>query len=641
MEVKEKHDFDLEDEDKVHIETDSISEESSEEDREQWDKKIEFILSMLGYIVGLGNFWRFPYLCMRNGGGAFLFPFIICCIFIAFPLFFLEVSLGQFTARSTVQCWEVCPLFRGVGMGMVILNVVCALYYVMVVTWTLYYLYNSFISPLPWTTCGNIWNTEQCYNGPITALRNNNYTRAVGYINNTEVHSSLLTAKNFSDVNSTISNSSSYGNFSIDRISSQEEFWQYKVLDMSKGIEEMGSLNLNILICLLVSWVVLFLCLMKGIKSVGKVVYVTATLPYILMIILLVRGLTLPGAMNGIRYYIYPNFTRIGDPKVWIEAAIQVFYSTCVCWGPLITMASYNKFNNNCLRDSAMLITMGEGFSVFGGFVVFSVLGFMAHSNGVEIEDVVKSGPGLIYIAYPEVVAKLPLPNLWAVIFFIMILTIGLDSQFAGIEPIIAVFCDSFRYIRKRRMMFTAVLMASFFLLGLPFCFQGGIYVFQLMDWYIAAFCIPIFGIIECLVFGWIYGADNFSRDIELMIGRPIPIVIRILWCFVTPVLLFILLVMIVVRYESPTYGDYSYPLLANVFGFTYALVPLLPVIICAVITVFQSEGNTVLEKFRNSLRPTMLWQPGDKNERKRYMEMDVIDTQTFSERISLTLLGR
>lgn len=111
-------------------------------------------------------------------------------------------------------------------MGMVILNVVCALYYVMVVTWTLYYLYNSFISPLPWTTCGNIWNTEQCYNGPITALHNNNYSRAVGYINNTEVHSSLLIAKNFSDVNSTISNLSSYGNFSIDRISSQEEFWQ-------------------------------------------------------------------------------------------------------------------------------------------------------------------------------------------------------------------------------------------------------------------------------------------------------------------------------------------------------------------------------------------------------------------------------
>ncbi|CAG2189983.1 Sodium- and chloride-dependent taurine transporter [Mytilus edulis] len=486
MEVKEKHDFDLEDEDKVHIETDSISEESSEEDREQWDKKIEFILSMLGYIVGLGNFWRFPYLCMRNGGGECL----------SIPVHYL------------LHFHSVSVVFPG---G---------------VTWTVH-------------------STE---------------------------HSPMLGGMSF--------------------------IQRYKVLDMSKGIEEMGSLNLNILICLLVSWVVLFLCLMKGIKSVGKVVYVTATLPYILMIILLVRGLTLPGAMNGIRYYIYPNFTRIGDPKVWIEAAIQVFYSTCVCWGPLITMASYNKFNNNCLRDSAMLITMGEGFSVFGGFVVFSVLGLWHISNGVEIEDVVKSGPGLIYIAYPEVVAKLPLPNLWAVIFFIMILTIGLDSQ-------------------------------------------GGIYVFQLMDWYIAAFCIPIFGIIECLVFGWIYGADNFSRDIELMIGRPIPIVIRILWCFVTPVLLFILLIMIVVRYESPTYGEYSYPLLANVFGFTYALVPLLPVIICAVITVLQSDGNSVLEKFRNSLRPTMLWQPGDKNERKRYMEMDVIDTQTFSERISLTLLGR
>ncbi|XP_046577600.1 sodium- and chloride-dependent glycine transporter 2-like [Haliotis rubra] len=203
---------------------------------------------------------------------------------------------------------------------------------------------------------------------------------------------------------------------------------KYNVLSVSPGLEQLGNIKWELVLCLFVSWFLIFACLAKGVRSVGKVVYVTATLPYVFLFILLVRGLTLPGGTDGALFYITPNFRKLLNIQVWIEACVQVFFSLGPAWGGIITLSSFNKFNSNCLRNAVICTSVGAGTSLFAGAVVFSVLGFMAHNAGVPIADVVSSGPGLGFVIYPEALAQLPLPQIWSFVFFIMLVLLILDS---------------------------------------------------------------------------------------------------------------------------------------------------------------------------------------------------------------------
>lgn len=141
---------------------DSESDSSGLQERAVWGRKIEYLLSLFGYSVGLGNIWRFPYLCMRNGGGAFLIPFFILLIFCGVPLYFLEVSLGQFTGKSPVIVWSISPLFKGLGWLMMTISFVLAWYYNTVIAWVIYYFVHAFFPKIPWSTCDNWWNTDHC-----------------------------------------------------------------------------------------------------------------------------------------------------------------------------------------------------------------------------------------------------------------------------------------------------------------------------------------------------------------------------------------------------------------------------------------------------------------------------------------------
>lgn len=615
MELKEDHE-------KIALSEDTASEET--EEREKWDKKAESILSMLGFCVGLGNIWRFPYLCMRNGGGAFLIPFLFFLFFCGLPLYTLEVTMGQFSGKGIVKVWDVCPIFRGVGFGISILSTISCSYYIIIISWTTFYLINSFKSPLPWTLCSEDWNTPFC--------RIKNHGPTGESVNGTRYN---VTSSSYANTSIALRNQSRL--FSTP----EEEFWQGKVLNLSDGLESIGQIQWHLALCFFAAWVMVYLCLIKGVKTVGKVVYVTATLPYILLVIILIRGLTLPGSLDGVLFYITPEFERLKDGKVWAEAAIQIFYSSGIVWGALITMASYNKFHNKCLRDCYALVLAGEGTSIFGGFVVFSVLGYMAHENGVSIEKVVKSGPGLGFIAYPEALAKLPLPNLWAVVFFIMLLTVGLDSTFGTIEPVFTALSDSFRIWRKRRALLTALFSTVCFLVGLIMCTEGGMYVFQLIDWYSAAIAVPLFGFFECITFGWIYGAEMFSRDVTMMTGQGIPPLIRICWCFITPTILLIIMIVTLHSYVPPEYGSYKYPPWAQVFGWFVAVIPLIPIPVFAYREIKNANGRTYMEKLKNSLRPNDQWGPNHTQERKRYKGEDREYTGSLLENIVINVTGK
>ncbi|XP_071124568.1 sodium- and chloride-dependent glycine transporter 1-like [Mytilus edulis] len=599
-------------------------------ERGKWNNKIEYSLSIIGFLVGLGNLWRFPYICMRNGGGAFLIPFLFFLIFCGIPLFFIETAMGQFSGKGMLQVWDICPMFKGLGFGFLVPNLMWNVYYTVIFGWALYYIGNSFISPLPWTTCDNEWNSHSC------ALDSS----FIGRLGNPDTFSYLDT--NGTD-NATrhlnITSSLTLTNQNVSWITAQEEFWQINVLQMSTGVHEIGHLNWRMILCLLGGWVLIGLCIFKGVKSVGKVVYVTATLPYILLTIILIRGLTLDGSINGVILYLRPDFSKLLKTQIWIEAALQVCYSLGPGSGILITQASFNKFDNNLIRDSIMFSMISEFTSIFSGLVIFTVLGFMAGEMSIPLEKIVKGGPGLAFIVYPEALSKLPGENVWSCIFFVMILCVGLDSHFVTVEALIGVFTDGFHRLRNRRELVTVAWCLGSFVLGLIFCTQGGIYIFQLIDWYVAALSLPIISFLECILLGWIYGMERFSKDVNLMLGRGIPIFFRVCIMFVTPLIMFVLIISTLIGYQPPTYGSYKYPKVAAAIGMMLSILPVVPIVIFALVAIIQAEGDSVYKKIANALKPTSQWKPVNQ-EYEAVCKENNVNNMNALEKIKLNLLG-
>ncbi|XP_033761591.1 sodium-dependent proline transporter-like [Pecten maximus] len=406
----------VEDHNKNGEEIDMVLEEHhrmfSERPREEWTNKLEYLLSLVGYTVGLGSVWRFPYLCIKNGGGAFLIPFIIFTLLCGFPLFYLELALGQFSGKSALTTWSICPLFDGIGYSMIIASGIGAWYYCQVVGWVLLYLGYAFFPTQPWSTCSNDWNTDHC-----VVLRTGNEQVNYSDVN----YSNFTKASTQNDVFSTAAT----------------EFWKYKLLNVSSGIDVLGSPQLQLAIALFAAKLAIFLCLVKGVKSVGKVVYVTVIAPFALLLVLLVRSLWLDGSFDGVMLYLTPDFSRLAHYQVWLEAALQVFYSLGPIFGGVITMSSYQKFHGNILRDTAVVVAADLFSNFLCGLVIFSILGFLAHEAGLSVDEVAESGPGLVFIVYPEVLQRLPLPHLWAVIFFFMLFTVGIDTQIAFITAVV------------------------------------------------------------------------------------------------------------------------------------------------------------------------------------------------------------
>ncbi|XP_046561747.1 sodium- and chloride-dependent creatine transporter 1-like [Haliotis rubra] len=142
--------------------------------RESWSRHLDYMLTMVGYCVALGNILRFPYICNRNGGGAFLIPFILLLLITGFPSFFLESMISQFSGKGAKHVWSFCPLLKGVGVGSLLINCLYMPYYTLFLAWSIYYMVKSCSSVLPWTTCGNSWNTDLCIDDMNTTSNGTN-----------------------------------------------------------------------------------------------------------------------------------------------------------------------------------------------------------------------------------------------------------------------------------------------------------------------------------------------------------------------------------------------------------------------------------------------------------------------------------
>ncbi|KAL7978968.1 hypothetical protein Chor_001271 [Crotalus horridus] len=441
------------------------------QERETWGKKIDFLLSVVGFSVDLANVWRFPYLCYKNGGGAFLIPYSLFLIIAGMPLFYMELALGQYNREGAATVWKICPLFKGVGYAVILIALYVGFYYNVIIAWSLYYL--------------------------------------------------------------------------------------RRVLQISRGIHEIGQPRWQLVLCLLVVVIILFFSLWKGVKTSGKVVWITATLPYIVLSVLLIHGLTLPGAYEGIKAYLNIDFGRLREAQVWIDAATQIFYSLGAGFGVLIAFASYNEFHNNCYRDALMTSTINCVTSFISGFAIFSILGYMAHIYKVSIKDVATEGAGLVFILYPEAISTLNGSTFWAIM--------------GGMEAVITGLADDFEILKRNRKLFTLLVCIGTFLLSLLCVSNGGIYILTLLDTYAAGTSILFAVLVEAIGVSWFYGVDRFSEDIQRMLGFKPGIYWRLCWKFVSPAFLLFVILVSIINSKSLTYDQYTFPAWANSVGWAIA----------------------------------------------------------------------
>ncbi|XP_041836326.1 sodium- and chloride-dependent GABA transporter 2-like [Melanotaenia boesemani] len=541
--------------------------------RGKWGSKKEFILSVAGAIIGLGNVWRFPYLCYKNGGGAFLIPYTLFLVTCGIPLFVLEAALGQYTSLGGIVCWrKICPLFEGMGYASQMIIFYGNISYVVILAWAFLYFFSSFSGVLPWSTCNNTWNTDHC-------MEINNYNATANW-------TSPLNASSSSVI----------------------EFWQRRVLNISPGIETLGGIRWDLSLCLLLSWVICYFCVWKGVRSTGKATYFTATFPFLLLVVLLFRGMTLPGAFHGIKYYLYPNPSRLADPQVWMDAGTQIFYSYALCLGYLTTFGSYNKYNNNCYRDSFYLCLLNSGTSFTSGFAIFSVLGYMSQKQGVDISTVAESGPGLVFIVYPQAVTLLPWPQVWSVCFFTMIILLGIDSQFAGLENIMTSLADVYpSHIQKgcRRELYLILICAVCYVLGLFLVSEAGAYILQIFDHYVCSGpTLLLMAIFQSVIIGWIYGAERFYDNIEDMVGyRPL-FIFKYCWLYVTPLICSGTLIFLLLRYTPMRFNNtYVYPWWAYCVGWFLAMSSLSMIPINMICKLAKEKG-TLWQRIKTSSQP-------------------------------------
>lgn len=546
-----------------------VQQTSLERPRETWSKKMDFLLSVIGYAVDLGNVWRFPYICYQNGGGAFLLPYLLMAVFGGVPLFYMELALGQFHRSGCISIWKhICPIFKGIGFAICIIALYIAFYYNTIMAWALYYLLSSFRPTLPWTTCTNSWNTENCHRYMYT------------------------------DHNVSWSNSST---------SPAEEFYTRQVLQVhrSPGLHQLGSVSWQLALCLLFIFTIVYFSIWKGVKTSGKVVWVTATFPYLVLLVLLIRGATLPGAWRGVVFYLKPDWGKLLSTTVWIDAAAQIFFSLGPGFGVLLAFASYNPFHNNCYKDALVTSSVNCLTSFLSGFVIFTVLGYMAEMRQQDVDAVAKdAGPSLLFIIYAEAIANMPAATFFSIIFFLMIIMLGLDSTFAGLEGVITAMLDEFPHILvKRREWFVLGLVCVCYLGALSTLTYGGAFVVKLFEEYATGPAVITVVLLEVIAVSWFYGTNRFCNDVQVMIGFSPGCFWRICWVAICPCFLLFIIISFLAFPPEVRLFHYHYPPWTTVLGYCIGVSSFICVPTYMVYHLLNAKG-TFKQRLLKSISP-------------------------------------
>eukprot|EP01062_Namystynia_karyoxenos_P064828 TRINITY_DN5795_c2_g1_i1.p1 TRINITY_DN5795_c2_g1~~TRINITY_DN5795_c2_g1_i1.p1 ORF type:complete len:867 (+),score=256.58 TRINITY_DN5795_c2_g1_i1:83-2602(+) len=486
-------------------------------ERERWSGRCVFILAAMGSAIGLGNFWRFPFLVYRYGGGTFLIPYVISLLVIGIPMLLLELGLGQKMQAGDVKAFgRIHSRLRGVGMASVFASFIVVTYYCVIIAWTAVYFVESFLPDQPWRPWGNSSNAADAGaarpGGQPCAVRPewHFYHELLGLWN--ESCGAVGGAK-------------------------------------PHGWGDSAEQNTNQIGALAAVWAIVCASVLYGVRTASWVVRVSMPLPFLLALILFFRAVTLDGAGDGVHAYLGKwDWDLLREPEMWTDAMGQTFFTLSVCFGVMTSYGSYRP-REAPIMGNVFVVAIGNClFSFFCGFIVFGILGYMAFKQEedcmadmrlrtgtanatlchVPVEEVVQGGIPLVFIVFPTALATMGTSgHFFAVLTFLTLFTLGWDSAFSLLEAITTVILDSefagkstrarINSLCRRRVaapLVTVTVSLAAFGGGLAFTPDTGLYWLDLVDHYATNYTMIIDGVLQAVGVGWVWGYRRAAKTV-------------------------------------------------------------------------------------------------------------------------------
>ncbi|KAF0300029.1 Sodium-dependent dopamine transporter [Amphibalanus amphitrite] len=523
--------------------------------RDRWRSQCDFLLSLIGYSVGTGNLWRFPYLCYKFGGGTFVVAYVVMLLVLGIPMYTMEVTLGQFARQSpNVLFRQLAPLFSGVGYGIIIIGTLMCFNYNVTITWVLSFLVASFRGELEWSRCGHIYNSPRCFT----------------VAGDERCRSASLGA---------------------------DVFWNntcYPAYQLLEGHAEPNSE------CLFLSGNDTLVYRLGNNRALASEEYFNNH----------VLGMNNYDLYEGIAINMKPDISQLTDPTLWSAAAAQILYSLGCGQCGLFAMGSFNRLNNNCMRDAILVSLVDTATSVIATLIVFSMLGSLAHTLCRDVGRVVTSDVGMAFVTYPEMMVHTPLPPVFSALFFVMMVSLGIDTQFIAVEALVIAAVDQWPSLKKQKRYLAVGLCVLFFLSNLSVCMDGGMLIFALVDHYAFTFSLFFVVLLQAVAVGWVYGAErligNMRSDMEIGLPPALAAYWRLSWRLAVPAVCLLGLATTVYLHQPASYGGRRFPIWADAVGLGIMLAPAALVLSTMLAEAGIRQGRP--HRWRELLTPTDQW---------------------------------
>lgn len=276
----------------------------------------------------------------------------------------------------------------------------------------------------------------------------------------------------------------------------------------SENLSKIGEFFIPIAGGVIASWIILWFISHRSIdKGIGLASKILIPAVFIIMAIIVIFALTLPGASIGINALINPNWNLLWDINIWIVAFSQIVFSLGIGEALALTYASYLSDNKGLTDNVFLVVASNSSFEIFTAFGVFSILGYMSATSGTPMVQLVSEGTGLIFVVFPKIFSLMGFAGrILAPLFFLAVLFAGISSAFAFFEPIIASISSKSNMSRKKLVTILSIIGC---LCSLIFTCGISSYLVGIVDGFVNKFGILLLIAIQCVIFGWYYGAEK------------------------------------------------------------------------------------------------------------------------------------